>query len=61
MSFSPAIYRAEKKSWYVVAINFFLLLLNFSASPAWVLLSKICKYFFSALYDASSSAPPAHL
>ena len=27
------IYRAEKKSWYVVARNFFLLLLNFSAWP----------------------------
>ena len=26
-------YRAEKKSWYVVARNFFLLLLNFSAWP----------------------------
>ena len=24
-------YRAEKKSWYVVARNFFLLFLNFSA------------------------------
>ena len=28
-----ALYRAEKKSWYVVARNFFLLLLNFSARP----------------------------
>ena len=27
------IYRAEKKSWYVVARSFFLLLLNFSAWP----------------------------
>ena len=27
------LYRAEKKSWYVVARNFFLLLLNFSAWP----------------------------
>ena len=26
-------YRAEKKSWYVVARNFFLLLLNFSPWP----------------------------
>ena len=26
-------YRAEKKSWYVVARNFFLLLFNFSAWP----------------------------
>ena len=26
-------YRAEKKSWYVVARKFFLLLLNFSAWP----------------------------
>ena len=26
-------YRAEKKSWYVVARNLFLLLLNFSAWP----------------------------
>ena len=26
-------YRVEKKSWYVVARNFFLLLLNFSAWP----------------------------
>ena len=28
-----AVYRGEKKSWYVVARNFFLLLLNFSAWP----------------------------
>ena len=28
---SPLTYRAEKKSWYVVARNLFLLLLNFSA------------------------------
>ena len=27
------LYRAEKKSWYVVARNLFLLLLNFSAWP----------------------------
>ena len=27
------LYRAEKKSWYVVARNFFLLLLHFSAWP----------------------------
>ena len=27
------VYRAEKKSWYVVTRNFFLLLLNFSAWP----------------------------
>ena len=27
------LYRAEKKSWYVVARNFFLHLLNFSAWP----------------------------
>ena len=27
------VYRAEKKSWYVVARNFFLVLLNFSAWP----------------------------
>ena len=27
------LYRAEKKSWYMVARNFFLLLLNFSAWP----------------------------
>ena len=26
-------YRAEKKSWFVVARNFFLLLLNLSAWP----------------------------
>ena len=45
-----AVYRAEKKSWYVVARNVFLLLLNFLPGPAWVLLSKICKDFFSALY-----------
>ena len=32
------LYRAEKKSWYVVARNVYLLLLNFSD---WVLLSKI--------------------
>ena len=47
-------YRAEKKSWYVVARNFFLLLINFSAWPAWVLLSKICKDFFSALYSTKT-------
>ena len=27
------LYRAEKKSWYVVARNVYLLLLNFSAWP----------------------------
>ena len=27
------VYRAEKKFWYMVARNFFLLLLNFSAWP----------------------------
>ena len=32
-SISRLLYRAEKKSWYVVARNFFLLLLNFSARP----------------------------
>ena len=30
---SSSLYRAEKKSWYVVARNFFLPLLNFSAWP----------------------------
>ena len=30
---TDVMYRAEKKSWYVVARNFFLLLLNFSAWP----------------------------
>ena len=30
---SQTMYRAEKKSWYVVARRFFLLLLNFSAWP----------------------------
>ena len=31
--FTEMNYRAEKKSWYVVARNFFLLFLNFSAWP----------------------------
>ena len=31
--FFSCLYRAEKKSWYVVAGNFFLLFHNFSAWP----------------------------
>ena len=31
--FMYCMYRAEKKSWYVVARNFYLLLLNCSAWP----------------------------
>ena len=33
VGFAQLDYRAEKKSWYVVVRNFFLLLLNFSAWP----------------------------
>ena len=44
------LYRADKKSWYVVARNF--LLHFFLPGSAWVLLSKICNDFFSALYIA---------
>ena len=46
---SMKIYRAEKKSWYGVARNFFLLLLNFSAWPCLALpgccLAKFAKTF----------------
>ena len=43
-------YRAEKKSWYVVARNSSCSCLTFMPGPAWLLLSKICKDFFSALW-----------
>ena len=43
-------YRARNKGMYVVARNFFLLLLNCSSGPAWLLLNKICIPLFRALY-----------
>ena len=47
---SSVMYRGGNKCLYVVAINFFLLLLNFSSWPclgpaAGLLLNKICKDF----------------
>ena len=49
-------YRDRLKGLYVVARNFFLLLLNFSA---WLLLNKICKSLFRALYS-NGAAPSVH-
>ena len=43
-------YRAEKKSWYMVARELSSCsCLTLLPGPAWVLLSKICQDFFSAL------------